>query len=122
MRNLIHPIRRANGRMFLYRLPTQLGNWLNTKGLGSNRPAILLQPVLSKQLANQKKDSFIHFSLDFTPYSVILTGMNKIEKIKKNIAFWQDKLNRSRKESLRSIRAVHLHHAQNELRKLEESA
>ena len=48
--------------------------------------------------------------------------IEKIEKLQKDIAFWQDKLNRSRKESLRSIRAVHLQHAQNELKKLQESA
>jgi hypothetical protein len=45
----------------------------------------------------------------------------KIEKLQKDIAFWQDKLNRSRKESLRSIRALHLNHARNELGKLQES-
>ena len=47
--------------------------------------------------------------------------MNKTEKIKKlqkDIAFWQDKLNRSRKVELMSIRAVHLNHARNELAKL----
>ncbi len=43
----------------------------------------------------------------------------KIEKLQKDIAFWQDKLNRSRKESLRSIRSLHLQHAQKELAKLQ---
>ncbi len=46
----------------------------------------------------------------------------RIAKLKQDVAWWQDKLNRSRKESLRSIRAVHLDHARNELKKLEESA
>ena len=47
--------------------------------------------------------------------------MNKQEKITKlqnDIAFWQDKLNRSRKESLRSIRALHLQRCQRELDRL----
>ena len=51
-----------------------------------------------------------------------MTKIEKIEKLQKDIAFWQDKLNRSRKESLRSIRALHLNHARNELKKLQESA
>lgn len=49
-----------------------------------------------------------------------MNKIEKIEKLQKEIAFWQDKLNRSRKESLRSIRALHLSHAQDELQKLEE--
>jgi len=99
-------------------------NWRSTvyvKSLGD----FLLQVVRIKQVTTQKKDNFIHFSLDFTPFSVILVYMikiEKIEKLQKDIAFWQDKLNRSRKESLRSIRAVHLQHAQSELKKLQESA
>jgi len=49
--------------------------------------------------------------------------MNKTkEQLQKEIAFWQDKLNRSRKESLRSIRALHLQRVQGELEKLEKSA
>jgi hypothetical protein len=48
--------------------------------------------------------------------------IEKIEKLQKDVAFWQDKLNRSRKESLRSIRALHLNHVRNELKKLQESA
>lgn len=44
--------------------------------------------------------------------------MIKIEKLQKDLAWWQDKLNRSRKESLRSIRAVHVQHLQNEIAKL----
>jgi dTDP-4-dehydrorhamnose 3,5-epimerase-like enzyme len=50
-----------------------------------------------------------------------LFTMNKQEKITKpqnDVAFWQDKLNRSRKESLRSIRALHLQRCQSELAKL----
>jgi dTDP-4-dehydrorhamnose 3,5-epimerase-like enzyme len=48
-----------------------------------------------------------------------MTVKQKIEKLQKDVAFWQDKLNRSRKESLRSIRALHLQHAQRELAKLQ---
>ena len=44
--------------------------------------------------------------------------IKKIEKLQKDLAWWQDKLNRSRKESLRSIRAVHVQHLQNEIAKL----
>lgn len=44
--------------------------------------------------------------------------MIKIEKLQKDLAWWQDKLNRSRKESLRSIRAVHVQHLQSEIAKL----
>jgi len=90
-----------------------------------SRADFLLQVVRIKQLTTQKKDNFIHFSLDFTPFSVILVYMIKIEKIKKlkkDIAFWQDKLNRSRKVELMSIRSLQLQFAQNELKKLEESA
>ena len=63
--------------------------------------------------------------LDKTNFFVYCIGMikiKKIEKLQKDIAFWQDKLNRSRKESLRSIRALHLNHARNELKKLQKSA
>ena len=47
-----------------------------------------------------------------------MTKQEKITKLQNDVAFWQDKLNRSRKESLRSIRALHLNHARNELAKL----
>ena len=47
--------------------------------------------------------------------------IEKIEKLQKDIAFWQDKLNRSRKESLRSIRATHVQHLQGEIQKLTQS-
>jgi hypothetical protein len=50
-----------------------------------------------------------------------MTKTQKIEKLQKDIAFWQDKLNRSRKQSLISIRALHLNHARNELAKLKKS-
>ena len=44
--------------------------------------------------------------------------MIKLEKLQNDLAWWQDKLNRSRKESLRSIRAVHVQHLQSEIAKL----
>jgi len=44
--------------------------------------------------------------------------IKKLEKLQKDLAWWQDKLNRSRKESLRSIRAVHVQHLQSEIAKL----
>tara|TARA_B100000212_G_scaffold242018_1_gene184503 strand:- start:61 stop:303 length:243 start_codon:yes stop_codon:yes gene_type:complete len=44
--------------------------------------------------------------------------IKKLEKLQKDLAWWQDKLNRSRKESLRSIRAVHVQHLQDEIAKL----
>jgi len=57
----------------------------------------------------------------FWGYYVYMNKIEKIEKLQKDIAFWQDKLNRSRKQSLISIRALHLNHARNELKKLQES-
>ena len=47
--------------------------------------------------------------------------MKTKEQLLKDLAFWQDKVNRSRKESLRSIRVVHLQHVQGQLKELEES-
>tara|TARA_A200000159_G_scaffold147189_1_gene154064 strand:+ start:104 stop:256 length:153 start_codon:yes stop_codon:yes gene_type:complete len=44
--------------------------------------------------------------------------INKLEKLQSDLAWWQDKLNRSRKESTRSIRAVHVQHLQNEIAKI----
>lgn len=44
--------------------------------------------------------------------------LERLEKLHKDLAWWQDKLNRSRKESLRSIRAVHVQHLQDEIAKL----
>ena len=57
----------------------------------------------------------------FLVYHVYMTKIEKIEKLQKDIAFWQDKLNRSRKESTRSIRAVHVQHLQSEIKKLTQS-
>ena len=61
-------------------------------------------------------------NLDFSgffPYSI---GMiKKIEKLQKDLAWWQDKLNRSRKESTRSIRAVHVQQLQSEIARLTQS-
>ena len=54
-------------------------------------------------------------------YCISMNKKEKIEKLQKDVAFWQDKLNRSRKQSLISIRALHLNHARNELKKLQES-
>ncbi len=74
---------------------------------------------------NELSSQFHHFFLAIIAklaYCIGMIKIEKIEKLQKDIAFWQDKLNRSRKESLRSIRAVHLQHAQNELKKLQESA
>lgn len=47
--------------------------------------------------------------------------LKRLEKLHKDLAWWQDKLNRSRKESLRSIRAVHVQHLQDEIAKLTQS-
>ena len=47
--------------------------------------------------------------------------MKTKEQLLKDLAWWQDKLNRSRKESLRSIRAVHVQHIQQQLAELEKS-
>lgn len=45
--------------------------------------------------------------------------MNKtLEQLQNDLAWWQDKLNRSRKESTRSIRAVHVQYLQSEIAKL----
>ena len=54
-------------------------------------------------------------------YCISMNKKEKIEKLQKDVAFWQDKLNRSRKQSLISIRALHLNHARNELAKLKQS-
>jgi len=50
-----------------------------------------------------------------------ILNMKTKEQLLKDLAFWQDKVNRSRKESLRSIRVLHLQHVQDELKKLQES-
>ena len=57
--------------------------------------------------------------LDFLAFLWYVIGMiKKLEKLQRDLAWWQDKLNRSRKESLRSIRAVHVQHLQSEIAKL----
>lgn len=63
---------------------------------------------------------FLDFA-PFLPYIVCMNKIKKIEKLQKDLAWWQDKLNRSRKESLRSIRAVHVQHLQGEIQKLTQS-
>jgi len=40
-------------------------------------------------------------------------------QLEKDLAWWQDKLNRSRKESLRSIRDAHVQYLRGEIQKLE---
>jgi len=50
-----------------------------------------------------------------------ILSMKTKEQLLKDLAFWQDKVNRSRKESLRSIRVLHLQHVQDELKKLQKS-
>ena len=63
-----------------------------------------------------------HFFLAFCASFCYVIGMLKrLEKLQKDLAWWQDKLNRSRKESLRSIRAVHVQHLQDEIAKLTQS-
>ena len=60
--------------------------------------------------------------LDFSGFLWYFIGMiKKIEKLQKDLAWWQDKLNRSRKESTRSIRAVHVQRLQSEIAKLTQS-
>ena len=44
--------------------------------------------------------------------------IKKLEQLQNDLAWWQDQLNRSRKESLRSIRAAHVQHLQREIAKL----
>ncbi len=51
----------------------------------------------------------------------VIGMIKKIEQLQKDLAWWQDKLNRSRKESTRSIRAVHVQHLQSEIAKLTQS-
>ena len=56
--------------------------------------------------------------LDFNPKLRYFILMKTKEQLLKDLAWWQDKLNRSRKESLRSIRAIHVQHLQSEIAKL----
>ncbi|MGI9357889.1 MAG: hypothetical protein ACR2ON_00630 [Paracoccaceae bacterium] len=44
--------------------------------------------------------------------------IKKLEKLQNDLAWWQDQLNRSRKESLRSIRDAHVQHLRREIAKL----
>ena len=61
------------------------------------------------------------FSL-FSVFAIIIIYMiKKLEQLQKDLAWWQDQLNRSRKESLRSIRAVHVQRLQSEIAKLTQS-
>jgi len=48
--------------------------------------------------------------------------MKTREQLLKDLAFWQDKVNRSRKESLRSIRVLHLQHVQRQLAELDKGS
>ena len=57
----------------------------------------------------------------FMCYIICMKMIKKLEKLQNDLAWWQDKLNRSRKESLRSIRAVHVQHLQSEIKKLTQS-
>ena len=51
----------------------------------------------------------------------LMTKNEKIQKLERDLAWWTAKLNRSRKPSLMSMRAMHADHIRNELRKLQES-
>jgi len=47
--------------------------------------------------------------------------IKKLEQLQNDLAWWQDQLNRSRKESTRSIRAVHVQYLQGEIQRLTQS-
>ena len=47
--------------------------------------------------------------------------IKKLEQLQNDLAWWQDQLNRSRKESLRSIRDAHVRHLRGEIQKLTQS-
>ena len=47
-----------------------------------------------------------------------MTKQQIIEKLERDLAWWEAKLNRSRKPSLASMRAMHANHIRNELAKL----
>lgn len=64
----------------------------------------------------------IHFFLAIIAKLVYFINMKTREQLLKDLAFWQDKVNRSRKESLRSIRVLHLQHVQRQLAELEKSS
>ncbi len=50
-----------------------------------------------------------------------MTKAEKIAKLEKDLAWWTAKLNRSRKPSLMSMRAMHANAIRNELKQLKES-
>ena len=50
-----------------------------------------------------------------------MTKAEKIAKLEKDLAWWEAKLNRSRKPSLASMRAMHAKQIRNELSKLKKS-
>ena len=47
--------------------------------------------------------------------------IKKLEQLQNDLAWWQDQLNRSRKESTRSIRATHVQYLHGEIQKLTQS-
>ena len=87
-----------------------------------NRGAILGISLIVNDLTpkkNKLSSQLDHFFLAIIAKLAYCIGMlERLEKLQKDLAWWQDKLNRSRKESLRSIRAVHVQHLQNEIAKL----
>ena len=50
-----------------------------------------------------------------------MTKTQKIEKLERDLAWWTAKLNRSRKNSLRAMRAMHANAIRNELETLRSS-
>ena len=48
--------------------------------------------------------------------------MKTKEQLLEQLAWWQDQLNRSRKESTRSIRATHVQYLQSEIQKLDKQS
>ena len=48
--------------------------------------------------------------------------MKTRKQLEQDLAWWQDQLNRSRKESLRSIRSAHVQYLQSEIAKLDKQA
>lgn len=60
--------------------------------------------------------------LDFYLQLRYFIYMKTKEQLLKDLAWWQDQLNRSRKESLRSIRATHVQYLQGEIQKLDKQS
>ena len=50
-----------------------------------------------------------------------MTKQDKIEKLERDLAWWEAKLNKSRKNSLRAMRAMHANAIRNELATLKQS-